>query len=195
MNLSNFKLPKLNTSHLLPVFEATKELLFSILLSTLPIWLVPLIVSIVVASEYTFPDLITQSVKSGELFVYAASTLGPIAYIILSTKESPSEDSTKRRFIAIPGGWVFGLIAILLAFGCGVGYGLLRLNEINIISFEVKQEAMLSWSTILYAFSLLCLFLVLLLRNTSVYGSASQLMLDDTEAAVDRWNRRGNRHD
>jgi len=177
------------TSNHRAYFDAAREVGLSVLLSTLPLWFAPILAVMLTDTRVPYTTQLYHSVRSGELFLYSAATLGPIAYVLFSKfDETPFGNSADgRRTTTIPAASIFGIMAIVVALFSGGGYGLLRLKDLDIISFSVNEPNILLGSGIIYIISVLSLYTILILRNRITSSSASTLMLSKTEEFEAAW--------
>ena len=174
---------------------ATKELLIATGFSLFPIWFYPAILYI--GGGLPFWETLKSFVIRGELYLYSAALLGPLVYAITKTYgESDGEDSSdesdpeKRSFprdwsIQFPYGVLFTLISIVVCCAAAVLFGMLRNG---LFALKLDEESALVASTVLYGFTLSCMFCVLVYRLNleNVPGRFGE----DTRDLLDQWHDR-----
>jgi len=95
----------INKETLLPLWEAFKELLLTTIIATLPLWGTYLALSISSEDIFDFERLL-MLIKDGNLFLYSATTLAPVIYLV-SKKRANS--------IMFPGNVIFIILTVLVA--------------------------------------------------------------------------------
>jgi hypothetical protein len=92
--------------------EASRELLISLLISTSPLWGGSLALSWPAQSSLSFWAALKTIVSNGELFIYAASTLAPIIYIVTRDRDTPRAFPSKFTYVGSV--IVFAIVATII---------------------------------------------------------------------------------
>ena len=177
--------------------DATKELLVVTLFSLFPIWFYPVMLKIV--GGLPFWETLTSFVVRGELYLYSAALLGPVVYALNKTyggrgdDDSSDESESASKFpkawsIPFPYGISFSVISILVCCSAAFLFGMLRTSTYGLLVLELDEKATLVASTILYGFTLTCMFCVLVYRLNleNVPGRFGE----DTRELLDQWHHR-----
>ena len=150
--------------------EARAEVVSATFYSTMPFWFLPVIGSVIFLNR---PSL-WSGVNGGELLVYAAALVGPLAYIITKRhgrfkvpddiEEGNSESELSYPF---PYGRASFYLASLLCIMSGLVFTIQRLKSLEQFKgIPLINEAGLVWlSLVIAVFSTILLFCVTAYRN------------------------------
>ncbi len=119
--------------------EALKELAVSLLISTCPIWggSLALYIVRVTANETTrYWQCLQSIIQNGELFIYAASTLAPVIYIVTRDR------STARSF---PSKFTFIMAVLLVALFSAIIFSVQRVRSDVLPSGVGLSQRMFMW--------------------------------------------------
>jgi len=140
--------------------EAVRELGLGQIIATMPIWGGALHIAWPNLSSEVFYNALRQMVNSGELFIYAATTLAPVLYIVSRERDIP------RMF---PNKYLYLGIIVVGAMVAAIIYTLQRTG------LQPITDQTLSISFWFYLASLVVLYLAYVYNNTYL-PNASQLM-------------------
>lgn len=153
---------------------AAKELLLATVFSLFPIWFYPLALWFF---GVPFWGTLESFVVQGELYLISAALLGPLVYATTKTygqagsdDRSNGSDSEAQGFpriwsLQFPHGASFSVTSILVCCLAAILFGILRVSEHATVGPGSHEEATLVTSTLLYAFTLSCMFCVLVYRS------------------------------
>jgi hypothetical protein len=154
--------------------EALKEWFISLLISTAPIWggTLVLYISQTTAqnSEICWWGCFRSIIENGELFIYAASTLAPVIYIV-------TRDRTTAR--SFPSKYLFISIVILVALVSAIIFTTQRLGG------HPFPNNILTLSMYTYAIAVVVFYFALVYNNT-LLPNPPKLMRDGEESYSDR---------
>lgn len=155
--------------------EAGIELLITTVVSSMPLWLLPLLGPVILNTNVGFTEQLFETITGGELLVFCAALAGPLIYVISRRYgETRSQDSgasgtsklaNKIGFaIAFPHGTEFIFFSAMICVVSGVAFSLMKHPSIH----DVKQLNLngIFWVSIgMYVFSLYCFFWASAYRN------------------------------
>ena len=180
------------------LLAATKELSTATFFSLFPIWFYPVILYFGVGLP--FWETLKSSIVRGELYLYSAALLGPLVYATTKMyggsngEDSPDEsDSEKPSFPRIrstrfPYEASFFVTSILVCCSAAFLFGMLRTGTPGLTALELDEEATLVTSTLIYCFTLSCMFCVLVYRLN--LENVPNRFGDDTRMLLDQWHDR-----
>ena len=148
--------------------EALSELIIAQIVATMPIW--------AGAIHVAWPHLeldsliggLREMVKNGELFIYAASTLSPVIYIVTRERDIPRTFPNKY--------WYLGVVV----FGAMIAAIVYMLQRVKL---QPISDPTLSLSLGFYVTSLLVLYLAFVYNNTYLPDPASTMKREEDEFA------------
>ena len=175
---------------------ASKELGTATLFSLFPIWFFPAMLKIV---GLPFWETLISLIVRGELYLYSAALLGPVVYALNKTyggggdENSSDGPESARRFprawsIRFPYGNSFSVISILVCASAAFLFGMLRTSTYGFLVLELDERTTLVASTVLYAFTLSCMFCVLVYRLN--LENVSGRFGEDTRELFEQWRHR-----
>lgn len=172
------------------ITSALKDIFFASLFSLLPLWFYPLILAL---GEVPFWTSLKSFVLRGELFLYSAALLGPLVYSITKTYADPSDEVRKGtiakiRSIQFPYGTWFVTISILVCtFAAGL-FGVVRAGAAGFTGLNIPPDRTLLASSMLYLFTLSCMFCVSVYR-VNLENVSTRFTTDEREL-MDEWQDR-----
>lgn len=177
------------------ITAAIKELFFSTVFSTLPIWFFPAIYAFFFKNSPPFLNNVHTNLIQGELYIYSSAIVGPLIFAITYNyatwgDKNPSPNASKigKLAFAFPYGTWFFFISVIISMISVICFGFVRFASSGFIIAELEHESLLDVSIFLYLFSLISLFLVCVYKNElSNPTSGSDT---DTRDFVEAWNAR-----
>lgn len=146
--------------------QAVKKFLFLLILTSLPVILTALLSPIPEGDSGVLNKLLSklkESITVSELFVYTASFLTPVLYMIYEKfNDSPNEKISSRLKNGIFKG--YGLVAflsLLMMLATIVAFGSLK-NNASSFQISFLNHYLINYSFAIYLFSLYCWYLTLL---------------------------------
>lgn len=182
------------------------ETIIGTLFSTLPIWFFPLVISNMIKGSPSTGELMYNSVKRGDLFIYSAALMGPLIYTITknyaqladekssdrtSDNAGPVEETASvfgRITFEFPYGAAFVITAILVCMVAAISYGISNLSEFPNSGLTLSSEFLVRSSFYVYIFSLVCLFSVSTYREE--LSTLSKNLPEDERDFFKRWKAR-----
>ena len=176
---------------------AATELLVITLFSLLPIWLYPGLLYLL--ADKPFWETAKSCVERGELYLYSAALLGPLIYSVSKQYGAHGGDVTdelepkRRSFPRIvsfqfPHGISFSVAALLVCVFSAGAFALVRARSDEFFVYTLNEETTLTFSVLLYCFTLFCLFCALVYRlDLEVISNRFE---DDTKELSDQWRNR-----
>lgn len=177
--------------------EAKDEIVSALIFSTMPFWFLPIVGGII----FLEPPQFLSALAGGELFIYSATLVGPLAYVIhkrygrfKAPKEDPDEPDTPLTF-PFPYGKTFSYLVIIICILSGFIFSIQRVRSIPALrNIHIINEDGLLWLSIFVFFvAHLVLFCVTAYRNMleGLAGKHSErisraLQVQETEA-YDEW--------
>lgn len=129
--------------------DAFWELILSSIISTVPLW--GLYISLSLNEEVIFQmERFYKLIENGELFIYAASTLAPVIYLV------HKERSNNLKF---PGHFLFTSLTVIIAVFSALIIAIQRGTKITL------TENWLDISLWLFLISIVILYIVLVINN------------------------------
>jgi hypothetical protein len=172
--------------------EAGTEALITTVFSTMPLWIMPVLGPIIFSTDISFVDHLLGTIRGGELFVYCAALVGPLIYIITRRYGEVSRDNNRFSFsIQFPHGVAFVLFSALICLFAGFAFSLMK-NPVFIpkeTSVKFNPEGIFWASTIVYFFSLYCIFSASAYRNAMSGFVRDGRFEEDAFSAA--WEKRG----
>lgn len=186
------ELPNSNWSS---IKSAMVETALSTVFSTVPIWFFPLISALFLSTKVTFGESVYATVSQGDLYIYAASLVGPLIFAITANYASWNDDNASpgtsrlgRLTFAFPYGTWFFVISIIVCAMAAICFGIARFSTTGVIAAELNVDNLFKFSVAIYAFSIFCLFCVTVYRNELASGRFNDA--DSTREFLDEWNNR-----
>jgi hypothetical protein len=149
--------------------EARDEIASATFFGTMPFWFLPIVGWFIFLQH---PSVWT-SIKNGELFIYAASLVGPLAYIITKRhgrfkvpKRDDGDEETPLSY-PFPYGRSSSYLACIICVLSGAIFSIQRMRDTEVFSkVAFINEGGLVWlSVIVFLLSSLLLFCVIAYRN------------------------------
>ena len=180
------------------IISAAKELFVATIFSLFPMWFYPLILRVI--SDRPFWETLKSFAAGGELYLYSAALLGPWLYAIHKTyggndgEDSSNESNSdapafpRSWSIQFPYGISFAVTAVVMACATAFLFGMLRTSTPASLTFEPDDGATLWVSSIIYVFSLSCMFCILVYRLN--LESVTDRFGEDTEELLRQWQDR-----
>lgn len=188
-------LGELPNSNKASVIAALKEIGFSTAFSTVPIWFFPLFSAVFLTTGATLGENIYASVSQGDLYIYAASLVGPLIFAITfnyaswgDDRPSPGASRLGKLTFAFPYGTWFFIISLIICVSAGMCFGLLRFSTTGVIAARLNKDNLFYFSVFIYLFSTFCLFCVSVYRNELASGKFNEA--ENTRDFVSEWNNR-----
>lgn len=155
------QLGKVSKAQLLQAFYETSV---TAILSSLPIWLMPLL-----SNFGGRASTLDESILKGEIFIYSAALVAPLIYVITKKYgefEGKGENSnfSFRLSMIFPYGMGFVLIAFLMCAISTYSITQLRSLDINLLTSENKVS-ITWWSYVTLAITYILFFLICAYRN------------------------------
>lgn len=153
------------------ITSAAKEIIFSTVFSTFPIWLFPLFYAVFFVDSPGFLSNVTEAVSQGDLYIYSSSLIGPLLFAITfnymswGTSESLSAPRIGKITIAFPHGTAFLIISVFVLMLAVLCFGFARFESAGIIKAKLNKDSLLLVSVATYIFSLFSLFVASIYRN------------------------------
>ena len=160
--------------------EAFWELCFTLLGSTMPLWL-GIIILLVIGQDkgVDFFKALSEITRNGELFIYASSTLAPILYIAIEDKPGKSKFPSRNSHVAI--------YVVIIAISAAI-FGLRRAN------FELTDnDFVLSISRIFFATSIILVYIAMVYRNHRLATTADDVQKYEKQFTKDYSKHRGSK--
>lgn len=171
------------------------ETALSTVFSTVPIWFFPLISALFLSTKVTFGESVYATVSQGDLYIYAASLVGPLIFAITANyaswndeNASPGTSRLGRLTFAFPYGTWFFVISIIVCAMAAICFGIARFSTTGVIAAELNVDNLFKFSVAIYAFSIFCLFCVTVYRNELASGRFNDA--DSTREFLNEWNNR-----
>ena len=154
--------------------EAGIELLITIVFSSMPLWLLPLLAPVILKTDVGFTKQVYQTITGGELLVYCAALAGPLIYVItrrygeVRSENDGAAGGSKlaNRFgyaIAFPHGTAFMFFLAMICIVSGVSFSLMKNPAMDVTKLNFPG---IFWASIgMYLFSLYCFFFASAYRN------------------------------
>lgn len=150
--------------------SAIKEMLWTTVLATLPIWFFPIAAWVLFRNAPSVVDGIWSSISQGDLYLYSAGIVGPLMFALTTSYgEWDTESATAGRIgrfaILFPyGTWFitisFGLVSISTFF-----FGFIRYNSTGQIETVLNSDLLVQLSIWIYAIANMAMLLVIAYRN------------------------------
>lgn len=149
--------------------EAFIELIISLIVSTMPIWGLYIAMSI---DKSIFFDLdrFYSIVKNGELFIYSATMLAPILYLLIKKREHEKEFYAKPFFI------IFVVVITVIAT---ITISMQRMRQVII------SDSAVIGSLWLFGISIFILYVALVIHN-SLMPDPTAVMRDGEKSFLDQ---------
>lgn len=149
--------------------EARDEILSATFFATMPFWFLPLI-GMAIFSE---PPQLVAGLQGGELFIYAATLVAPLAYVIhkrygrFAVPEDEGNEEPTPLTYPFPYGKSFSYAVILICIISGVVFAIQRVEAIESLRKLrfINTSGLLWLSVIVFAIATLMLFCVTAYRN------------------------------
>lgn len=177
------------------IIDAAKEMLYSTIFSTLPIWFFPVVSWLFLAESPSIYTNIYSTVNQGDLYIYSSSLVGPLIFAITynyaewgGDNRSPNASRIGKLAFEFPYGTSFFFISISICMIAAICFGLQRFVMLGLISAKLNIASMLTASIFLYVFSLVCLFCVSVYKNELANFSTSDSK--NTKNFINEWNTR-----
>lgn len=147
-----------------PAFDAIRELFYTTVIATMPLWVLYLTFSFT-KIDIVNGDIFYEVIKNGELFIYSATTLAPVIYIV---------GKERTEGIKFPGNILFTIFTIVIAIIASI--------SIMYTAFSLPiSGSWIGFSIILFIFSLIIMFVVLFLNNKLSLPDPSHIMRTQEE--------------
>lgn len=184
--------------------EAKQEFYWTLFFSTMPFWLSPILGAILFQDRSHF----LSSFESGQLAIYAATLVGPLAYIVFKKygrhKAPKVNGSDEERPLSYPfpyGRLTFALTAIICLIA-GVIFLAQNLQKIPALSNlqVVSSIGLIGLSVLIFIIANILLFCVIAYRNMlDAFGdeeseTISRALPESDAEAFSKWKKRI-RHD
>ncbi|MGP4806476.1 hypothetical protein ACSV5G_22160 [Agrobacterium cavarae] len=186
------ELPNSNWSS---IKSAIVETALSTVFSTVPIWFFPLISALFLSTKVTFGESVYATVSQGDLYIYAASLVGPLIFAITANYASwddrgasPGTSRLGKLTFAFPYGTWFFIISIIVCAMAAICFGIARFSTTGVIAAELNIDNLFKFSVAIYAFSIFCLFCVTVYRNELASGKFNDA--ESTREFLEEWNNR-----
>ena len=168
-------LGQLHLAHRKDYSEAFKEIMMSLLISTAPIWAGALVILAqnYNSNGYSYIKCILSIINNGELFIYAASTVAPVIYIV--TKERQGAQGFPGRYSFIGFAIVCSILATLI----------FTMQRLSPASFPTPMIISSLW---LFGVAVLAVFLALVF-NHMLMPNPANLMRESERNYIDRLRR------
>lgn len=144
--------------------EASRELFISLLISTSPLWGGALALSWPAQSSFSFWGGLKLLVSNGELFIYAASTLAPIIYIVTRDRDTPRAFPSKYTYVGS---------VILFAIVATIIFTMQRLKV------QALTDTAIHVSMWFFLGSILFFYIALVYHNTLLPNPASEFRKEE----------------
>lgn len=140
--------------------EALKELLVSLVISTAPIWAGSLVLFAknFGSTQSSYFACVITIISNGELFIYAASTVAPVIYIVTKERQGVHGFPGKYSFI------IFAAVSSILATA---------IFTMQRLSISTIPQPMIISSLWLFMLSVLAVYLALVFNNTLLPNPAA----------------------
>ncbi|NKM25557.1 hypothetical protein [Rhizobium laguerreae] len=140
-------------------------------------------------------ESIYATVSQGDLYIYAASLVGPLIFAITSNYASwddeivsPGTSRLGKLTFSFPYGTWFFIISLIVCVLAGMCFGFVRFATTGVIAAQLNINNLFYFSVGIYAFSTFCLFCVSVYRNELASGKFSDA--DNTRDFLKEWNNR-----
>ncbi|MCX7305979.1 MAG: hypothetical protein NTV73_16850 [Hyphomicrobiales bacterium] len=178
------------------------ETVIGTLFATLPIWFFPIFISNLIKGGPSTSELVYNSIRRGDLFIYSAALMGPIIYTITKNYAELSDDDEqpttegknvkssgfRKLTFAFPYGPTFVIISILICMVAAISYGISNISEVSKGGLIVSEEFLVKLSFWIYVFSLLCLFTVSAYREE--LSTINKNLPEEERDFLKRWKHR-----
>ena len=174
---------------------AAKELGAATVFSLLPIWLYPILLLFV---DQPFLETLRACLVRGELYLYSAALLGPLIYSVSKHYDANvdgafDEPESERRFPTVlsfrfPYEGLFSVVAMVVCVIAASVFALIRASADDLFMPNLNQQMTLWVSVGLYAFTLSCVFCVLVYRLD--LETISLRFSDETKELESQWRDR-----
>ncbi|OCJ27079.1 hypothetical protein A6U89_09345 [Agrobacterium sp. B133/95] len=171
------------------------EIVFSTVFSTVPIWFFPIFSAVFLTTGATLSENIYASVSQGDLYIYAASLVGPLIFAITSNYASwndqnagPGTSRLGKLTFSFPYGTWFFIISLIVCVLAGMCFGMVRFATTGVITAQLNTVNLFYFSVIIYLFSTFCLFCVSVYRNELASGKFPEA--ESTRDFLNDWNNR-----
>jgi hypothetical protein len=155
--------------------EAVRELVISLLISMAPVWVGTLVLRIgqTFPSQLSYLQCARTVIQNGELFIYSATTLAPVMYIV-----------TRDRFNvrSFPGKYTFISVVIIFAF---ISTGIFTMQRMRT---QILAPDIITLSLWLYVIAVTVFYFALVYNNTFLPNPAD-LMREEEGDYVNRLRR------
>lgn len=180
--------------------DARDEIVSAIFWSTMPFWILPILGIVIFAQPADF----LGPISNGELFVYSATLLGPLAYVIhkrygrfRAPRESEDDEGEPLSY-TFPYGRTFSYVVAMSCILSGVVFSIQRMKDIDALKhIKFVNDDGLFWLSVASFFvANLVLFCVLAYRNMlkgleqKHSENISGALKRDEDRAIAEWSER-----
>lgn len=135
------------------------ELAYSIMISTMPLW-VAMIAMELIESGYTFYQLL----QNGELYIYSATTLAPVIYLVTKDRYNSQKFPSRHLYTMIV--WIIAILSTII----------ITMQRVKNLDLSTNW---ISGSIGIYLFSIFILYTVLVYNNKFLPNPASKMREDE----------------
>jgi hypothetical protein len=128
--------------------DAREEIFSAIFWSTMPFWILPILGTVIFSQPLNFVD----PISNGELFVYSATLLGPLAYVIhkrYGRFRAPTDGESgegEPLSYTFPYGKTFSYVVAISCILSGVVFSIQRMKDIEALkNVKFVNEVGLFW--------------------------------------------------
>ena len=165
--------------------EAAKEIIVTVLLGVLPVWLGAIVIALI--PKASVGHFVGEFLSSGEALLVSAALIGPSTYII--TKKYG--DLPKSLSIHFPQGWFLVILWFVICMIITTIFGLQRIYaQVQPHGTESLFDpvAMQGVALVILAVTIISLYVVTVFRNFVEDGAAAE-MHSDTADFLEEWNK------
>ena len=150
--------------------SAIREMAWTTVLATLPIWFFPIAATALFRGAPTIQEGIWNSITQGDLYLYSAAIVGPLMFALTTTYgEWDGPNTTASRIgkwaILFPYGTWFISISFVIGAICTFFFGFIRYDATGQISAILNNDTLVQISIWVYLVANIAMLLVIAYRN------------------------------